>query len=128
MQIVRPVEAMHALALSWRRQGKQVGFVPTMGFLHRGHTTLIELMRRRCDILVVSIYVNPLQFAPIIFPDSFAWDDPLAKKGMRQLLTPMPDCVLVGVSDTEINDLHALLDGTALGPVYLDKKIGRERF
>lgn len=64
MQIVRSVDEMHDLALRWRRQGRQVGFVPTMGYLHRGHTTLIELMRARCDLLVVSIYVNPLQFAP----------------------------------------------------------------
>jgi len=55
---------MHALALGWRARGKKVGFVSTMGYLHRGHTTLIELMRQRCEILVVSIYVNPLQFAP----------------------------------------------------------------
>lgn len=64
MQIVRSVQEMHDLALRWRRQGKEVGFVPTMGYLHRGHTTLIELMRQRCEVLVVSIYVNPLQFAP----------------------------------------------------------------
>lgn len=64
MLVVRSVDEMHQLALSWRRQGKQVGFVPTMGYLHRGHTTLIELMRPQCAILVVSIYVNPLQFAP----------------------------------------------------------------
>jgi pantoate--beta-alanine ligase len=64
MRIVRSVEEMHALALSWRARGTRVGFVPTMGYLHRGHTTLVELMRKRCEVLVVSIYVNPLQFAP----------------------------------------------------------------
>ena len=64
MDIIHSVDTMHALALGWRARGKKVGFVPTMGYLHRGHTTLIELMRRRCEILVVSIYVNPLQFAP----------------------------------------------------------------
>ena len=63
MDIIRSIDTMHALALGWRARGKKVGFVPTMGFLHRGHTTLIELMRQRCEILVVSIYVNPLQFA-----------------------------------------------------------------
>lgn len=63
MDIIRSVETMQALALGWRARGKKVGFVPTMGFLHKGHTTLIELMRQRCEILVVSIYVNPLQFA-----------------------------------------------------------------
>jgi pantoate--beta-alanine ligase len=64
MRIIRSVDEMHDQALAWRRQGRTVGFVPTMGYLHRGHTTLIELMRPRCDVLVVSIYVNPLQFAP----------------------------------------------------------------
>jgi pantoate--beta-alanine ligase len=64
MRVIRSVDEMHAQALAWRREGKQVGFVPTMGYLHRGHTTLIELMRARCEVLVVSIYVNPLQFAP----------------------------------------------------------------
>ena len=64
MRIVRSVEEMHGLALAWRNRGIRVGFVPTMGYLHKGHTTLIELMRRRCEVLVVSIYVNPLQFAP----------------------------------------------------------------
>ena len=64
MRIIRSVDEMHDQALTWRRQGRTVGFVPTMGYLHRGHTTLIELMRPRCDVLVVSIYVNPLQFAP----------------------------------------------------------------
>lgn len=64
MDVIRSLETMHALALGWRARGKKVGFVPTMGFLHRGHTTLIENMRERCEILVVSIYVNPLQFAP----------------------------------------------------------------
>ena len=64
MQIVRSVAEMHTLALGWRRRGVAVGFVPTMGYLHRGHTTLFELMRGSCEQLVASIYVNPLQFAP----------------------------------------------------------------
>lgn len=64
MDVIRSLDTMHALALGWRARGKKVGFVPTMGYLHRGHTTLIELMRQRCEILVVSIYVNPLQFGP----------------------------------------------------------------
>lgn len=64
MDVIHSVDTMHALALGWRSRGKKVGFVPTMGYLHRGHTTLFELMRKRCEILVVSIYVNPLQFAP----------------------------------------------------------------
>ena len=61
--IVDPAE-LQATTLAWRAQGLTVGFVPTMGFLHRGHTSLMGLARPRCDRLVVSIFVNPLQFGP----------------------------------------------------------------
>ncbi|MBN1336221.1 MAG: pantoate--beta-alanine ligase [Deltaproteobacteria bacterium] len=53
-----------AWARSWRSEGARVGFVPTMGFLHRGHASLLDLAHARCDRVVVSIYVNPLQFGP----------------------------------------------------------------
>lgn len=62
MRIIRDVAEMQALGQSMR--GHSVGFVPTMGYLHRGHTSLMDLTRPLCDHLVVSIYVNPLQFAP----------------------------------------------------------------
>jgi pantoate--beta-alanine ligase len=54
--------------LRWRRaslpEGTTVGFVPTMGYLHEGHTRLMDIARPRCDALVVSNFVNPLQFGP----------------------------------------------------------------
>lgn len=62
MQILRTVDAMQAMGLDWR--GRRVGFVPTMGYLHRGHLSLMQQLRPLCDTLVVSIYVNPLQFGP----------------------------------------------------------------
>jgi len=54
-----------------KKAGKTIGFVPTMGFLHDGHASLMAHARAQCDILVVSIYVNPLQFSPNEDLDSY---------------------------------------------------------
>lgn len=64
MQVVEHPQEMAERARAIRAQGQRIGFVPTMGFLHAGHTSLMDLARARCDVLVASIYVNPLQFAP----------------------------------------------------------------
>ncbi|MCK6508072.1 pantoate--beta-alanine ligase [Myxococcota bacterium] len=64
MQILSDPRQVQAAMLDRRARGQVVGFVPTMGFLHRGHASLMDLARPRCDHLVVSIYVNPLQFGP----------------------------------------------------------------
>lgn len=67
MQIVTSVATMQGSAQKWRRAGTNVGFVPTMGYLHEGHLSLVREARRRVGRkgkVVVSIYVNPAQFAP----------------------------------------------------------------
>ena len=67
MQIVRSIAAMQHLARQWQRAGRRTGFVPTMGYLHAGHLSLVKRARQavgKNGVVVMSIYVNPTQFGP----------------------------------------------------------------
>src|ERR1700690_2957948 len=67
MRIVSSIVALQRLARQWQRAGKRIGFVPTMGYLHAGHLSLVQRARRAAGkngVVVMSIYVNPTQFGP----------------------------------------------------------------
>lgn len=90
-----------------RRAGHRVGFVPTMGALHEGHLALVDEARRRSDLAVMSIFVNPLQFGPsedfARYPRDLARDRALAEaRGVDLLFTPSAEAMYPPGADTRV--------------------------
>ncbi|MCD6100243.1 MAG: pantoate--beta-alanine ligase [Candidatus Marinimicrobia bacterium] len=64
MKLIEKIADLREEIKRFKREGKIIGFVPTMGYFHEGHLSLMEIARKRSDVLVVSIFVNPIQFGP----------------------------------------------------------------
>jgi pantoate--beta-alanine ligase len=93
MEIVSDPRDMQARSLAWRNAGRQVALVPTMGYFHEGHLSLMRYGRERGDCLVVSLFVNPTQFGPNEdldrYPRNLEGDAALARQvGVDVLYTP----------------------------------------
>lgn len=93
MKSLQTIADMRMASRSVRREGKRLGFVPTMGALHEGHLSLVRAARAQCDVVAVSIFVNPLQFGPkedlAKYPRPFERDSELLKKeGVDFLFAP----------------------------------------
>jgi pantoate--beta-alanine ligase len=94
--IARSVAELRAQVAAWRRAGDTIAMAPTMGALHAGHVSLTQLARTRATRCVVSIFVNPTQFAPnedfSKYPRTFAADlEKLAGAGVDLVFAPPPD-------------------------------------
>src|SRR5947209_7169887 len=99
MQVVKTVADMQRIAQRWRAAGSRIALVPTMGFLHDGHLSLIKRARQsvgKIGKVVVSIYVNPTQFGPkedfARYPRDFARDARLCEAaGVDVIFAPADD-------------------------------------
>lgn len=95
MEIFRTIKEMQQFATSAIRAGKKIALVPTMGFLHEGHLSLIDIARKEADLVVVSIFVNPTQFGPNEdldkYPRDFQRDKDLCElRGAAAIFAPEP--------------------------------------
>ena len=96
MEIVKRTPQMKALARRLAEDGQRVGFVPTMGALHAGHLSLMQRARQMCDVVVVSIFINPIQFGPSEdldrYPRDLARDAELCMtRGVDYIFAPLID-------------------------------------
>jgi len=94
VRIARTKAALRDALEPTRREGGKIGLVPTMGYLHEGHLSLLRAARRRCDVVVMSLFVNPAQFGPgedlDSYPRNEARDAELAERAGVDLIYAPP--------------------------------------
>ncbi|MGF1685900.1 pantoate--beta-alanine ligase [Photobacterium japonica] len=126
MQTFAEIAPIREQIRTWRREGRRIAFVPTMGNLHDGHLTLVRKAREHADVVVVSIFVNPMQFDKADDLNSYprTLEDDLAKlnsEAVDLVFTPTPDIMYPEGLDrqtfVEVPGLSNMLEG-ALRPSH----------
>ena len=129
MKAVRTARELRALLEPERRTGRSIGLVPTMGYFHEGHLSLMRAARTGNDVVVVSLFVNPAQFGPGEDLDAYPRDEHrdalLAEEAGVDVLFAPPESEVYpdGFSTTvSVGELGAVLDGdpAARGPGHFD--------
>jgi pantoate--beta-alanine ligase len=118
--ILKTIAETRAASRAARRSGKRIGLVPTMGALHEGHLSLVRAAKAQTDFVIVSIFINPLQFGPkedlSKYPRTFERDCALlGEQGVDVIFSPAVDEMYPGGSVTyvTVEDLSGRLDGVS---------------
>lgn len=122
MHTFAEVSALREQIKQYKREGRKIAFVPTMGNLHEGHLTLVRKAREQADVVVVSIFVNPMQFERVDDLNSYprTLDDDLSKlngEGVELVFTPTPETIYPEGLDkqtcVEVPGLSCMLEGAS---------------
>ena len=84
-ETIRTIRELRARVGAWRKDGLSVGMVPTMGALHRGHLALIEAAKKQSDRVIVTLFVNPTQFAPTEDLSAYPRDEEADRQKLEEL-------------------------------------------
>ena len=108
MRLVKTVKEVREIVNEWKKEGLSVGFVPTMGYLHEGHKSLIERSVKENDKTVVSVFVNPIQFGPnedlASYPRDIEHDKALVESaGADLIFNPEPSEMYPAHFTTSVN-------------------------
>lgn len=122
MQTFAEISAIREQVKTFKREGRKVAFVPTMGNLHEGHLTLVRKAREYADVVVVSIFVNPMQFDRADdlnnYPRTLEEDlSKLGGEGVEMVFTPTPEIIYPEGLDkqtfVDVPGLSTILEGAS---------------
>lgn len=115
MILIHDPQQLQKTALDLRARGKTIALVPTMGNLHEGHASLMDIARPRADVLIVSVFVNPTQFGPNEdydkYPRTLEADKGVCEQhGVDIIFAPAPGDIYLGDASTDVNE-HSCSQG-----------------